>query len=345
MKLYNKESALLLGIMLLALALRLITYGYEYLMGVDPFHHYKIAEYIAANDRFPERWHLSRYPEGEKIVQPMGLYYVSVLLYKLLSPIGFSFIQAFKLVPPLFGIITLIPVYFLTKELFDRKTAVYSMLILAFLPAFTYRTMSGFYRGDAFFMFFMVTGLYFYLKSLNDVKLAVIAGLSFGLMGLVWNGFIFGFVVLSITLILYSISAYVKGESSINALLGYMVSVALGIGLIRYLALVQGPHSTWFLEDLTKYIIPATIAFTFLIIILGHKAHQLTPRIKLLTIIGISTAAAAAAFYFYPEVVKKMLFGYGLVKGGDPFLRTIGELHPLPSHTSGYTFLSQCSCS
>lgn len=324
----NKEAVLLLGILFAALALRLYTYGYEYLMGVDPFHHYKIAEYIVTTGEFPGRWYLSRYPEGELIVQPMGLYYVSVLLYKILGPLGFTFMQAFKLVPPLFGIMTLIPAYFLTKELFGRKTALFSMLILAFLPAFTYRTMSGFYRGDAFFMFFMVLGLYFYLKSLDNPKLAVIAGLSFGFMGVVWNGFIFGFIVLSISLVLYSTTAYVQGKSSKNALLTYIVSVALGAGIVKYLVLIQGHHGGWFLADLTRYIIPATIAFAGFLALLGYITPQLSSRGKLLAVLGISMTSIAAAFYFSPEVAKKMLLGYGLVKGGDPFLRTIGELYP-----------------
>ena len=323
----NKEAAILLGVLLMALALRLYTYGYEYLMGVDPFHHYKIAEYIVTTGEFPERWYLSRYPEGELIVQPMGLYYVSVILYKILGPLGSSFMDVFKLATPLFGVATLIPVYLMTKDLFDKKSAFYAVLILAFLPAFTYRTMSGFYRGDAFFMFFMATGLYFYLKSLDNPKLAVIAGLSFGFMGLVWNGFIFGFIVLSVSLVLYSLSAYVQGKSSKNAPLSYIVSVALGVGIIKYLVLIQGHHGGWFLPDLTGYIIPATIAFTGSLSLLGYLTPQLSFRRRLLAVLGLSVTAMTATFYFSPEVVKKMLFGYGMVKG-DGWLGTIGELHP-----------------
>ena len=347
----NKEAAILLGVLLTALALRLYTYGYEYLMGVDPFHHYKIAEYIVMTDEFPERWHLSRYPEGELIVQPMGLYYVSVLLYKIFGPLGFTFIQVFKLVPPLFGIMTLLPAYFLTKELFGRKTAIFSVLILSFLPAFTYRTMSGFYRGDAFFMFFMVLGLYFYLKSLDNPRLAIIAGISFGLMGLVWNGFIFGFIVLSGFVVLHSLASYVRGTSSRNAIISYIISAVIGIGIIKYLVIIPGYQAAWFMQDLTRYMVPGTIVFSGLLEILGflcfshtidyheysstrrkptdelYGTDKLMPRTRVLHVLGILMISLATALYVYPELMNKMLGGYGLVKG-DGWLGTIGELHP-----------------
>jgi dolichyl-diphosphooligosaccharide--protein glycosyltransferase len=324
----RREGIILAGVLLTALALRLYTYSYEYLMGVDPFHHYRIAAYILETGSFPERWYLSRYPLGEVIVQPMGLYYASILLYKALAPMGFSLMQAFKLAPPFFGVATLIPVYLITKDLFGRRQAFYATLLLAFLPAFTYRTLAGFYRGDAFFTFFMATGLYFYLRSLADPRLAFLAGACFGLMGVVWNGFIFGFVVLSFSLVLYSVVAYLRGGSSKKALLSYVITVALGVGMIKYLVLVQGDGGGWFLGDLTRYIIPATIAFAGFLVLLGYAAPQLSSRSKLLVILGVSLAALVAAFYFSPEALKQMLLGYGLVKGGDPFLGTIGELYP-----------------
>ena len=127
----NKEIVLIIGILFLGLTIRLFTYGYEYLLGVDPFHHYRIVEHIVETGEFPNRWHLSRYPDGELIVQPMGLYYLSVLIYKPLSILGVSLIDIFKLTTPIFGVLTLIPVYFITKEVFDKKSALYAVLILS----------------------------------------------------------------------------------------------------------------------------------------------------------------------------------------------------------------------
>ena len=287
----NKEIVLIIGILLLALTIRLFTYGYEYLLGVDPFHHYRIVEHIVETGEFPNRWHLSRYPDGELIVQPMGLYYLSVLIYKPLSILGFSLIDIFKLTTPIFGVLTLIPVYFITKEVFDKKSALYAVLILSFIPAFTYRTMAGFYRGETFFIFFMVTGLYFYIKSLENPKWSIIAGLAFGLMGLVWNGFIFGFVVLSLALILYSSLAYIKGENKKNAIISYLISITLGVVIIQYLIMIQGHHGGWYLPDVIRYIIPTTIAFSGFILILGYIRPHLSVHGKIIIM------------YFFPNLL------------------------------------------
>jgi|ETNmetMinimDraft_20_1059909.scaffolds.fasta_scaffold01332_8 dolichyl-diphosphooligosaccharide--protein glycosyltransferase len=322
----NKEIVLIIGILLLALTIRLFTYGYEYLLGVDPFHHYRIVEHIVETGEFPNRWHLSRYPDGELIVQPMGLYYLSVLIYKPLSILGFSLIDIFKLTTPIFGVLTLIPVYFITKEVFDKKSALYAVLILSFIPAFTYRTMAGFYRGETFFIFFMVTGLYFYIKSLENPKWSIIAGLAFGLMGLVWNGFIFGFVVLSLALILYSSLAYIKGENKKNAIISYLISITLGVVIIQYLIMIQGHHGGWYLPDVIRYIIPTTIAFSGFILILGYIRPHLSVQLRVLILSGLSAIGLLSAFYFLPEIVEKLILGYGMVKETDPFLQTIGEL-------------------
>lgn len=320
----KKEAVVLFAALLTALALRLYTYGYDYLMGVDPFHHFKIAEYILESGEFPERWHLSRYPEGETIVQPRGFYYTSIFLYKILGPLGFSFMGAFKLATPLFGIMALVPVYYLTKHLFDRRTALLSVLVLALLPAFIYRTLSGFYRGEAFFTFFMVLGFYFYLK-FENLRFAVLAGLCFGLMGLVWNGFLFGFAVLSIFLVLYAVATYVIGEKSKNALLGYVIAVVIGVGIIN-LTVAQGYQPAAYAKDLTRYIAPLTIAFAGSLELLKYRTSAFTHKGRAVHVIGVTVLSLAFAVKFYPEVLGKMLGGYGLIDGSDVFLQTIGEL-------------------
>jgi asparagine N-glycosylation enzyme membrane subunit Stt3 len=147
----RREVLLLSAILLAALALRLTTFPSPHLLGVDPYHHYRIAERVAETGSVPETWYLSNYPEGGVILEPDGLYQVSALLFRLLSPLGISFLEAFKLASPLFGVFVLLPFYLLAVRIFPRKAALYSLAVLALFPAFLYRTFSGFYRGDTFF--------------------------------------------------------------------------------------------------------------------------------------------------------------------------------------------------
>jgi dolichyl-diphosphooligosaccharide--protein glycosyltransferase len=328
---WAREAVILFAIILVALALRLTTFKYPYLMAYDPFHHYKIAEYIAQGNRFPEVWHLSQYPNGARISEPMGLYYVSVLLYKISKVFGMSFFSAFKLSTPIFGALTIVPAYLLAKEVFNRRTAFFSAVILAFLPAFAYRTFSGFYRGDGFSVFFMVLGFYLFLKSLEleirkSIALALAAGLCFGFMGLVWNGFMFGFVVLSGFAVLYSLVTYLQGKKS-RVLLSYAISAGLGIALIKYSVMVQ-PHAQGFIRDLIRYVYPSTLIFSGLLEGIKYKTAHLEMKVRAAPLALIALASPIVVYKLASEVVRNLLTGYGLVKAARVFTQTIGELQP-----------------
>lgn len=330
-KKYSKEAFILVCILLAALALRLTTFRYPYLMAYDSFHHYKIAEYIAQGNSFPEVWHLSRFPEGAMIGEPMGLYYVSVFLYKILKVFGISFLSVFKLSTPLFGALTILPAYLLAKEIFDKRTAFFSAVILAFLPAFAYRTFAGFYRGDGFSVFFMVFGFYFFLKSLGSeirktIVFSVAAGLCFGFMGLVWNGFMFGFVVLSGFVVLTSLVTYLQGKKS-KVLLSYVISAGLGIVLIKYSVMIQ-PHAQNFVKDLISYIYPATLIFSGLLEGIKYKMAHLEMKVRAALLALIALASPIVVYRLAPDVVKNLFTGYGLLKPTHVFTQTIGELQP-----------------
>jgi dolichyl-diphosphooligosaccharide--protein glycosyltransferase len=328
---WAREAVILFAIILLALALRLTTFKYPYLMAYDPFHHYKIAEYIAQGNGFPEVWHLSQYPNGARIGEPMGLYYVSVLLYKISKVFGMSFFTAFKLSTPIFGALTIVPAYLLAREVFNRRVAFFSTVILAFLPAFAYRTFSGFYRGDGFSVFFMVLGFYLFLKSLEleirkSIALSAAAGLCFGFMGLVWNGFMFGFVVLSGFAVLYSLVTYLQGKKS-RVLLSYAISAGLGIALIKYSVMVQ-PHAENFTRDLIRYVYPSTLIFSGLLEGIKYKTIQLEMKVRAAPLALIALASPIVVYKLAPEVVRNLITGYGLVRATHVFTQTIGELQP-----------------
>jgi len=336
----RKELAVLAGIILIAFALRILTYKY-YLMGYDPFHHYKIAEYIAENGEFPKLWHLSVYPEGATIIEPMGLYYVSVFLYKVLEYFGLSFLGAFKLSTPVFGSLTLIPAYLLTRHVFSTRAAFYAAAILAVLPAFSYRTFAGFYRGDAFSVFFMLLGFYFFLLSLGrkSIKFSLPAGISLGCMGLVWNGFVFGFVALSGFVVLCSLLNYIQAKSS-KLLLSYAIAAGLGIAIIKYSIVVQ-PHAQNYIQDLIRYIYPATLLFIATLEILKTKT-RLETKHRAYLLLFITAISGAAALKFFPQFLKNLITGYGLVKPAEILLQTITELQPttLDSVWIGYYIAS-----
>ncbi len=202
----------------------------------------------------------------------------------------------------------------MTRDVFSKRAGFYAIIILAFLPANLHRTVAGYYRGDAFFMFFAVLSFYLFIRSIKDksIPAAVLAGLSFGLMGLVWNGYLFGFVI--------AILSFIQGKSSKDVMLKYVIFVGTGILVVKYSMLLQ--PARW---DFTKELVIISATAIFVSLALDRLRYNKT---LLLVLIAISLVLA---FLFHPvhELLQKLLTGYGMVKPtGFPY-DTISELKPI----------------
>ncbi|MBU2559384.1 glycosyltransferase family 39 protein, partial [archaeon] len=327
----NREWAILFCVLITAFAVRMATFKY-FLLAYDPFHHFAIGQFIAQGNGFPEHWGLSSYPSGARITEPPGLYYVSIALYWILKPLGISYLTAFKISTPLFGVGTILAAYLLARELFGRKTALYSAIILAFLPGFMYRTFAGFYRGDAFSIFFMVLGFYLFLKSLegstkNRTINAISAGVCFGLMGYVWNGFLFGFVILSAFVIVYSAAAYLDGSESRRVILSYVLSAGIGIAILKY-SIMAYPRVENYMEDLIKYIYPLTVGVSIFFEGVGYKTKKMALKNKVYLLGLFAFAGVLLAYHFFEKMIENLITGYGFVEASGSVLGTVGELRP-----------------
>ena len=90
-----KEYIVLFVIFLVALSLRLTTAGYNLLLEADPWYHFKIASILLESGEYPMYEYYSRYPFGEPVFSPPGLYYMPVILYKIVGFTGVSFFMLF----------------------------------------------------------------------------------------------------------------------------------------------------------------------------------------------------------------------------------------------------------
>jgi dolichyl-diphosphooligosaccharide--protein glycosyltransferase len=330
----EKRATTLALILLAAFALRMVTFKYTRFLVFDPAHHYAVIRHIVEAGEFPSPFPLSKHPVGGVVQEPMGFYYLTVFLYRLLAPLGFSLFTIFRAVSPVFGALTLIPLYLLARDVWGHRTAFYSILFLAFLPGHAYRTFSGFYRGDAFAAFFMAMGLYLFHRSLGPnyrkgIGLSILAGVSLGAMGLVWNGFPFGFVVLSAFAVLCSMASFLRdGDHRLS--LNYFLASGIGIAIIKYSMLLQ-PHVEHFLEDLARYIFPATMAALIVLELLKRPFKTASAKRRALALSLLTLASLVSVFRLFPQLLQRFLSGYGLVQAGTAFTRTIGELQPITS--------------
>lgn len=93
-------------------------------------------------------------------------------LYSLLIAFIFQWVPDFevagKLVSTLFGILMILPVYFLGKRIFDEKVAFYASLFLVVHPYV--RRFSGDVLKESTYLFFLVTALWFAWRTIQNEK-------------------------------------------------------------------------------------------------------------------------------------------------------------------------------
>jgi dolichyl-diphosphooligosaccharide--protein glycosyltransferase len=277
---------LLVVILLLGFGVRLIFLQKEYLWGVDPYYHY--SNFLSL-------------VESASLL-PLSLYTPAQLVYLPLKPLGFSPYDSFRLTAPIFGVLTIIPVYLITRRAFDEKTAMVSSFILAFLPAFIDRTIAGNYRGDPFAFFFAVWGFYFFLEGgqrfgRRCLALSFLAGLSFAISGAVWSsGYIFAMVVITGFAVLDSVLSYISGRESRGVFFSYVTSAGLGILIIKLLAkhsLIQKVPMGF--DDFSSTLYPAIIMVLIVLEVLRSPTSSWAPR-KRAVMVSIAGLVAVAIF-------------------------------------------------
>src|SRR5215207_4604963 len=177
---YRKQIPLLVALVLSAPIIFFQGFRYSFPLGYAGMFTL-IAEKIAeSNFELPAS--IPHYgPGGIPLVYPPLGMYVFALALKLGIPIWFYL----RMIPAIFTLLCVVPLYYLTLELVESKIA--STLALIFVitaPAvyYTHVWSAGVVRALA--LFFCLTGLFFYVRSMRDFSWRnfLLAGLSLGLL-------------------------------------------------------------------------------------------------------------------------------------------------------------------
>lgn len=112
------------------------------------------------------------------MVQSTLWFYLTDLIMKIIGVNALStrFLSFF------FGILSILALYLLTKEMFNKKTAVISSFLLAISPFVIRYTLI---EMDIAMMFFILIALYFFIKELKENKLSYLAALCLGVATLI----------------------------------------------------------------------------------------------------------------------------------------------------------------
>ncbi len=251
--------------------------------------------------------------------------------------------------PAVLGALTIIPVYFIGKELMGRWAGWISAGLLAILPGeFLGRSILGFTDYHiAETLFTTVTMMFLLLaikaasqkqltfnhlnhrdwaKSIKPLIYSLLAGISLGIYLLTWQGALLFVFIISIYFIIQFTIDHLKGKST-----DYLCIVGVILFFIATVMFLPASPRTF-------YTISMVIALFIPIVLSGISRLMASKKIKSayypLTLIGAGAIGIAIFYLVSPALLKTMLQQFGIFTPTGVALTTI-EMQPIlaPSGT------------
>jgi Uncharacterized membrane protein, required for N-linked glycosylation len=166
--------------------------GMQYLQALDPYYIYRASQHLAYTGGIPQTDFLMYFPYnspfylhniGEIIFPAVGYWLGGSLIFN-------NYLEWAQFYPALMGALSTVGMYFLGKELFDKKTGVFAAFFLAVIPGVMRRTSAGFFEKEPTGTFFMMLTLLFFTRSwkYKDRLSGIISGLSLAFFSISWGG-------------------------------------------------------------------------------------------------------------------------------------------------------------
>jgi dolichyl-diphosphooligosaccharide--protein glycosyltransferase len=199
----------LIAICILALMIRLLpTIGFPIIIrAFDPWYNYREVEFIIENGFAAWfGWYdwTTWVPYGRNIPQTSypGIPFSAALMFLAFQSVGIhiDLMTTTVLYPAIFGLFGVIAIYALGCEIGSKEIGLFAAFFMAIIPAYTQRTVSGFFDNEAIGIFAIILVLFFFARALRkgSIASAILGGLSLGLLAASWSVYLYMFQILAI---------------------------------------------------------------------------------------------------------------------------------------------------
>tara|TARA_Y100000310_G_scaffold343159_1_gene449525 strand:+ start:40124 stop:42913 length:2790 start_codon:yes stop_codon:yes gene_type:complete len=206
------------------------------LINFDGFLFLRYAQQILSKGAIMANDVLRYFPYGfDTTKESTFLSYFLVYLFKFMnffnSDVTLNYISV--IYPPLLFAVSLIFFFLFLRKILDYKIALLSSFFLAIIPITLPKTVSGLLDKEPLAILFMFMTLYFFFsawkseKLRNVIILAVLAGVSNGLMMLTWGGAQFLFILIALFMLTFTLLKKTTKEK----LLIYGIWMVLGFSI------------------------------------------------------------------------------------------------------------------
>jgi len=290
------------------------------------------------------------YPGGAGgLIRPFFAWFAAgiILLVSLGAPAQHTIEVVGAYMPAILGTLTLIPVYFIGKELFNRWVGVISAALVAILPGeFLNRSRLGFTDHHIAEVLFSTACILFLIMAIKRARerdlsfshllsrdwstitkplvYTLLAGVFLGIYLLSWQGGLLFIFIIFAYLVIQFIVDHLKHKSS-----NYLCIVGTPLFLIAFLMLlpVLGKGG---LDTIYRVSLPIAIVVPIALTIISRfmAGRALKPVYYPLTLLGLAVIGLVAFRAVNPSLFQSMLDQFSIFTPAGARL-TILEVHPL----------------
>ncbi|MBI2078046.1 MAG: glycosyltransferase family 39 protein [Euryarchaeota archaeon] len=235
----------------------------------------------------------------------------------------------------LWGALTVIPIFMIGRAVFNNRTGLWAGFLLAASPAHIQRSGFGLGDHDAFIVFFLALGAYFFVRALqmtrDDVKVAswkdfgsvgagfseyvrshptglayaFLAGVSWAAIALSWEGFPYVLAIYAVYYVFQLVSNQIRQRDST----GDVMVFSLIVGTLLLLAIpfywITGNVSTTLNSSVYVIVILAILSLALV------PTRDLPAILVLPGILGIALVGVAAMYFLAPDILNQLVSANG----------------------------------
>ncbi len=301
--------------------------GNVWFRGVDSWYHMRLIDNMVFN--FPSSQYqdiFTVFPQGVKVgFNPLMSWMISSI-----GAVGLDYELFAAFFPAIIGGLTLIPVFFIGKELFSKKVGYLACALVAVLPGeFLHRTLLGFTDHHAMETLLATTVVLFLILTVkyNKIIYPILAGVALGTYLLNWAGGHFLVLTLLAWFIVQILYYRLKDLPENNLCRNMLIIFSIAFGMYM-------PYLRFTLNTSIMTYLPFVLA-CFTPFWLWNKGSK-TFTIVSMTLTFTISAVALYTSYFYVPIILELR---SVFHGGAT---TIAEATPSSMatllYTSGLTF-------
>lgn len=335
--------------------------GAVWFKGVDAWYHIRLVDNLLQH--FPQRIFFDPYtfyPYGDHLGWPPLFDWLvagSIKLFGGANPSQYTMDVIAAYIPPFMGTLTLIPVYFIGRELFSRWAGLVAAALLIVLPGeFLNRTLLGFtdhHVAESLFSTVTILFLILAIKRSRERQLSfnhvlnrdwkiitwplvytLLAGIFLGIYLLSWVGGLMFLFILFAWIIIQFIIEHLRGKAT-----EYLCIIGALLFIIAAILFIPASHSSWVssMQYASLAIAIATpLALGGISYIMRNK--RMKPVYFPLLLLGLAAIGLAVFYIIEPSLLKSMVNRFGIFTPGSRSM-TILEANPLFFSLQGFTGL------